>query len=192
MADRYQDRPFPADDDHDRGTTLRAVESDPLAELAQADRPGRSVLVPRRAPHPRNPEPMSVQSGHISRSSLPAAVASEDEAPPVGPPSWMQRARQEACRSRTTKSSRQEEYQPSPVHPCAPLRGPAHCGTAHQHRSQRPNIATTCRSLRLADEPDPSRYDDALYGRIEIRRAGLSARSGVSGRPLRLSERLRG
>jgi hypothetical protein len=36
MADRYQDRPFPTDADHDRGANpyVRG-ESDPLAELAQ-------------------------------------------------------------------------------------------------------------------------------------------------------------
>ena len=38
MADRYQDRPFPADDDYDRGDDPHASakgESDPLAELAR-------------------------------------------------------------------------------------------------------------------------------------------------------------
>ena len=38
MADRYQDRPFPADDDYDRGGDPHAsarAESDPLAELAR-------------------------------------------------------------------------------------------------------------------------------------------------------------
>ena len=38
MADRYQDRPFPADDDYDRGGDPHASargESDPLAELAR-------------------------------------------------------------------------------------------------------------------------------------------------------------
>ena len=38
MADRYQDRPFPADDDDHRGDDLHASakgESDPLAELAR-------------------------------------------------------------------------------------------------------------------------------------------------------------
>ena len=38
MADRYQDRPFPADDDYHRGDDQHAPakgESDPLAELAR-------------------------------------------------------------------------------------------------------------------------------------------------------------
>ncbi len=38
MADRYQDRPFPADDGYDRGGDPHASargESDPLAELAR-------------------------------------------------------------------------------------------------------------------------------------------------------------
>ena len=38
MADRYQDRPLPADDDYDRGSDPHAPargESDPLAELAR-------------------------------------------------------------------------------------------------------------------------------------------------------------
>ena len=36
MADRYQDRPFPSDADHDRGANVYVRrESDPLWELAQ-------------------------------------------------------------------------------------------------------------------------------------------------------------
>ncbi len=38
MADRYQNRPFPAEDDYDRGGDPHASakgESDPLAELAR-------------------------------------------------------------------------------------------------------------------------------------------------------------
>ena len=38
MADRYQDKPFPADDDYDRGDDHDAPsksDSDPLAELAR-------------------------------------------------------------------------------------------------------------------------------------------------------------
>ena len=52
MADRYQDRPFPADDDHHRDDDLHASakgESDPLAELArligQTDRFKAAIMV---------------------------------------------------------------------------------------------------------------------------------------------------
>ena len=115
MADRYQDRPFPADHDHDRGTTPRA-ENDPLAELAR--------LIGQADPFGAAPPPHPLQSRANVRAPAyqpPQAFQPpshlEDEAPPVGPPSWMQRARQEALPQQDYEEPREEEYQPSPVHP---------------------------------------------------------------------------
>src|SRR5207302_1609350 len=98
MADRYQDRPFPADDDQG--------ESDPLAELArligQTD-PFGSVgranpkVQPRSAPVP---DPY--------RHQPPPAV--EDD-PPAGPPPWMQRANRQEIRKPAYDEPEPEPYQ---------------------------------------------------------------------------------
>ena len=52
MADRYRDRPFPADNDYDRGGDPQASakgESDPLAELARLI---GQTFPPKRRPLP--------------------------------------------------------------------------------------------------------------------------------------------
>jgi sporulation related protein len=151
MADRYQDRPFPADDDYDRGGDHRAParpESDPLAELArligQTD-----PFAMGRANHQVQPH-----SGAHDRYEPPAAE--EDEAPPAGPPPWMQRAaRQEAPQ----QDYEQQEDHPSAVHPLHRYATPVAAPEPEYHQAP---------SFVEADQPlDPSRYDDALYGRIE-------------------------
>src|SRR4029079_15293985 len=87
MADRYQDRPFPTDADHDRGANpyLRG-ESEPLAELAQligqTDRFGISA----------KPLPLQLRANVRPQFTL----AEEEANAPAGPPPWRQRARQEA------------------------------------------------------------------------------------------------
>src|SRR5258708_2510623 len=111
MADRYQDRPFSADD-YDRGGDPRASargESDPLAELArligQTDPFGTTgranqPVTPRttaRDPYPQPPEP---------------EPELEDDAPPAGPPPWMQRAN----RQEIQRQDPPQDY-PSSVHP---------------------------------------------------------------------------
>src|SRR6202051_1305480 len=108
MADRYQDRPFPGDDDDDRGGDQHASgrgESDPLAELArligQTDPFGTMGRANADAP------PRGKTRDQYHRPAEP-----EDVAPPAGPPSWMQRAnRQEA-----PQQDSQQDY-PSAVHP---------------------------------------------------------------------------
>src|SRR3954452_25077574 len=93
MADRYQDKSSPADD-YDRGTerTPAKGEGDPLAELArligQTDpfsNFGRAnqPMLPRASDPYRRPEPEPEPEPEI------------DEAPPAGPPPWMQRAAQQ-------------------------------------------------------------------------------------------------
>src|SRR5438045_2079451 len=95
MADRYQDRSYPAQDDYGRGDdphTAGRAESDPLAELArligQTDpfAMGRANVKAQPRPEPRP---------QVQQYQPPAET--EDELP-AGPPPWMQRAhRQEAA-----------------------------------------------------------------------------------------------
>jgi len=157
MANRYQDRPFPSADEA-RG------ESDPLAELArligQNDPLGAAA---KPAPHP-------LQSrANVRPQRYDPPPEDEPDAPP-SPPAWMQRARHETPPPPPPLPLPQEyddepEYQPAPVHPL------------HRYAAQQPNSSTHEAPAQdydeapqqYADEPqqDPSRYDDALYGRLE-------------------------
>ena len=150
MADRYQDRPFPSADQV-RG------ESDPLAELARligqndplgaAAKPAARPLQSRANVRPQQYDP-------------------PEEAPdaPPSPPAWMQRARHETPLPPPPLPQEYDdepEYQPAPVHPL------------HRYAAQQPKSPTAQdydeAPQQYADEPqhDPSRYDDALYGRLE-------------------------
>lgn len=169
MADRYSNRPFPADD-YGRGSDPHgsgAGESDPLAELArligQTDpfaSTARPASPPPRAPIPRAPYQPPPQ--------YQAPVEQEEEAPaPAGPPSWMQRSNiqrqavQEPPRAPALEYPEDEEegdYHPAPVHPLhryAAAQPAAHHDDYQQDYEQ------------AEDQADPSRYDDALYGQLE-------------------------
>jgi sporulation related protein len=145
MADRYQDRSFPADDHHDRGGDQHASakgEGDPLAELAR--------LIGQTDPFGgMGRANQQVQPRAAARTEPPAS----DNEPPAGPPAWMQRARQEL-----PPQDYAQDY-PSAVHPL--------------HRYATPRAAPEPEydeAAPFADadrEPDASRYDDALYGELD-------------------------
>jgi SPOR domain len=155
MADRYQDRPFSADDDYDHSEDQHASargDSDPLAELAR--------LIGQTDPF-----------GSMGRANLPLQPRAADhdryeESPvaeelPAGPPPWMQRAaRQETPPPPQPDYPSSADY-PSSVHPL--------------HRYAMPQAAPEpeyqpAPVQPLADEeydPDPARYDEALYGALD-------------------------
>ena len=149
MADRYQDRPFPADDDHDRRGDQHAparAETDPLAELARLIGQNDPFAGMGRANH-------QVQPRAAERDQYRAPDA-PDDAPAASPPPWMQRA--------TRQELPQVEYPedpPSPVHP------------VHRYATPRaapePNYHDAPPFADADPEPDPSRYDDALYGQAD-------------------------
>ena len=144
MADRYQDRPFPADGDYDRGGDPRAPakgESDPLAELAR--------LIGQTDPFAmgRANQPVQPRSGERNQYQPPAAT---DDGPPAGPPPWMQRA--------TRQEVPQQDY-PSAVHPLQRYAAAHAAPEPHYQQVPQPDDADR--------EPDPSRYDDALYGQLD-------------------------
>jgi hypothetical protein len=159
MADRYQDRPFPSADQA-RG------ESDPLAELArligQNDQFGSAA---KPAPHP-------LQSRANARPQQYDRPPAEDLDAPASPPAWMQRARHETPVPPPPPPlpehyDDEPEYEPQAVHPlhryaAQPPQVPAHQAPPAQDYYEEPQ-------QQYADEPlqDPSRYDDALYGRLE-------------------------
>lgn len=163
MADRYQDRAFPARDDYDRDGRARASanpESDPLAELArligQTD-PFSSGTI-GRANLPLQPHARPADHDPSYDSYEPPAEydapADFEEDPPPAPPSWMQRAnRQEAS---PLPPPPQEDDYPSAVHPL------------HRYAAEHPPAEPDYDPHQLfADtprEPDLSRYDEQLYG----------------------------
>src|SRR3954463_548839 len=181
MADRYQDRPFPSADQA-RG------ESDPLAGLAR--------LIGQKDPSgaAAGPAPRPLQSRANVR--LPQYDAPEElpDAPPA-PPAWMQRARHETLLPPPVPPVPQEhqeyddepEYeQPAAVHPLHryATQPPQHAAAQQPQyaaRQQPPQLPEHDYyeepQQRYAEEPqqqyageplqDPSRYDDALYGRLE-------------------------
>jgi hypothetical protein len=141
MAERYQDRPIPADDHYDHGGDPDAsarAEGDPLAELArligQTDPFGAMGRSDPRA------QPRISSHDHYQEPA-------EDPAP-AGPPPWLQRA--------TRQEVPQRNY-PSAVHPVHRYATPV---AAPEPEYDEPEYAQP-------EPPDPSRYDDALYGQAD-------------------------
>src|SRR5882757_3739078 len=149
MADRYQDRRFPADDGYDRGGDPHAparAESDPLAEparlIGQTD-PFAMGRANQPMP-PRGPERASYQ---------PPPPA--EEIVSAGPPPWMRRATPQAVPA-PPEEDEALDY-PSAVHPLHRYATPVAAPEPDYHQPQ----------YAGDHEPDPSRYDEALYGQVD-------------------------
>jgi hypothetical protein len=156
MADRYQDRPFPADDAYDRGDDPHASsrsDSDPLAELARLIGQTDPFAGMGRANQPVPPR-------GAARDPYPPVAEPEPEhedSVAAGPPPWMQRAiRQE------TPPAPPQDY-PSSVHPLQRYATPLAARSPEPEPEYDPAPAYS----DADHEPDPSRYDDALYGQLE-------------------------
>jgi hypothetical protein len=149
MADRYQDRPFPADDNDDRGDGRHASakgESDPLAELARLIGQTDAFAGMGRANQQVQP-----RSGADDHDELPEAA---DDDVPAGPPAWMRRAAQQ-------HEVPPQDY-PSAMHPLQ--RYPAEHSAPDSDYHQAPPFAA---ADDIDQQLDPSRYDDALYGELD-------------------------
>ncbi len=152
MADRYQDRPFPADDDYGRGHSPASAgdEGDPLAELARLIGQTDPFAVGR---------PSQPAAPRRDRHQPPAPVDADD-GPAAGPPPWMRRvARQEAPPQEEPAEQDYPQDYPSAVHPLHRY--------AAQHAAPEPEYHPAPPSADAEYEPDPSRYDDALYGQVD-------------------------
>jgi hypothetical protein len=159
MANRYQDRAYPAGGDYDRDGRAQSsanVESDPLAELArligQSDPFGARPMSRANLPFQQQPQPTEPETSYDY-----ADEPELDESPAPAPPSWMQRSvRQEA-----PPPPPQEEDYPSAVHPLHRY--------AAEHPPAEPEDDYDPAHL-FADtpqEPDLSRYDETLYGSFD-------------------------
>jgi hypothetical protein len=165
MADRYQDRPFPSQENYDRldrGVDTHGAgrgETDPLAELARLiGQPDPLAGAAQPAPHP-----LQSRANIRPRYDLPE----EDESAATSPPSWMQRARQEAAPPPPQDYDEPEEYEHAPVHPLHRYPAPQAPALAQDYDDEPQRYAAAEPQDYAEPDPDPSRYDDALYGRIE-------------------------
>lgn len=131
MADRYQNRAYPLDDGHGHQPAQQrpSGEGDPLAELARLIGQGDPFNNFGRDARPQPSRDTSFSQHADEQDDAP-------EVQPPGPPSWMQRMRQNAASQQAHEEIAEDRsYHPSP-------------------------------SFAPAQEaqPDPSRYDDVLYG----------------------------
>jgi hypothetical protein len=155
MADRYRDRPFPADEDYGRELS-NAVQpqgkSDPLAELARLIGQFEPLPDASRPAHPLRRE------NHIAYEAAP-----DDEEPsePPARPSWLHSlgARQ------APPPPREDHYEPRFAEEPPPAPPP---GYGYE---QPPRFEQAARYDQPAYDPAPvppaagDRYDDVLYGR---------------------------
>jgi hypothetical protein len=183
MAERYQDRPFPSDDYGRGGNQHGKAENDPLAELArligQTDpfaAQGRPTAQPPAAPAPSQ----AYQDHDYPQDDYQQDYAEQAAAPQPGPPSWMRRANVQP------QPAPEPDYPVavSPVHPlhrysaqpAAPepeFRQPqayqdrAYQDQTYQDQAYHQQQAQDQAYAAPYEQPDPARYDDALYGRLE-------------------------
>lgn len=165
MANRYQNRPFPADDEYGREAQSRTKgEGDPLAELAR--------LIGQTDPFAGN----SRSAPQTPRQAEPAYQDESDyEQEPVqpGPPPWMQRV--------ATPEPQQHEFEN--LHPVQRY-GVQHPEPQHLESEadyhQAPGFAAHADHQpqdyqgqydQAHEQYDPNRYDDALYGHADGARA---------------------
>lgn len=182
MAERYQDRPFPSDDYGRGGDQHGRPESDPLAELArligQTD-PFAAQSRPGARPPAASAPAQSYQDDDYRPEDYRQDDYQQDYAEPApptppGPPSWMRRANVQP----QPAPAPEPDYPVSvnPVHPLhrysAQPSAPLHQPQAYQDHDDRGQAYQQQAYQQQAyqepyQQPDPSRYDDALYGRLE-------------------------
>lgn len=185
MAERYHDRPFPSDDYGRGGDQHGKAESDPLAELARLI--GQTDPFAAQCPPAAPASTQSYQDDNYSQDDYQRDYAEQAPPPPSGPPSWMRRANVKP------QPAPEPDYpvSVSPVHPlhrysaqpAAPApdyhqpqaypdhgyQDQAHQPQAYQDQTyQQPGQTHHEQAYQEPyQQPDPSRYDDALYGRLE-------------------------
>ncbi|MDA9422173.1 SPOR domain-containing protein [Bradyrhizobium sp. CCBAU 53380] len=183
MAERYQDRPFPSDDFGRGGDQHGKGESDPLAELARLiGQTDPFAAQGRPAARPPATPAQSYHEDDYRRDDDQQDYA--ERAPPPGPPSWMRRANVQP-----QPAPAPEPNYPVSVAPVHPLhRYPANPAVPepdvyrpqayqdHGYQDQADQDQAYQQHGQAYQEqayqepyaqPDPSRYDDALYGRLE-------------------------
>ncbi|MVT54023.1 SPOR domain-containing protein [Bradyrhizobium yuanmingense] len=176
MAERYQDRPFPSDDYGRGGDQHGKADSDPLAELAR--------LIGQTDPFAAQSRPPAAPAHSYQDHDYRQLDDQQDYAEQApSPPSWMRRANVQPQPAPAPEPDYPVTV--SPVHPlhryAAKPAAPepvVHQPQAYQDSYQdqaRPEQAYQQHGQAYQEQsyqepyaqPDPSRYDDALYGRLE-------------------------
>jgi sporulation related protein len=200
MADRYQDRPFPADGNYRGGRQAPSKgENDPLAELAR--------LIGQTDPFAGfGRANQSVQPRGNPRDPLPPQPAPEAEAGPASQPSWMQRAaaqqppqQQDFDAGRPPPAPRfaappvaEPNFAAPPPFAAAPQLPQQGFDTGRPAPAQRyapphaaePDYQAQPQPFTVPPDEDeqlqngPGRYDDALYGQLPRASGGLPQDSG--------------
>ncbi len=170
MADRYRDKPFPADDDYARDNSRIAPqqqsESDPLAELArligQTD-PFSTFGRDQQAQPQRHVQRDQVQHDQYAAPEpyAPEPYAEEEDAP-ASRPSWVQNLT--TGRPSHEPSYREEDHYDPPRY-ADDLHDPTHDKRAphFDHSGYDPLPQDHTRGQQVAGD----RYDDVLYGQSD-------------------------
>lgn len=160
MADRYQDKPFPADDHYDRGghQAPSKGESDPLAELARLiGQTDPFANLGGRANQPYAPRGNERDQFHQSE---PEPALEEDDAP-AGPPPWLQRVAAQEQPQQSFDDNLHPVQRYAAAHPPEQdyHQAPAYAADHRQHEQHQ-------QEQQQYEQADPERYDDALYGEL--------------------------
>ncbi|MCA1434689.1 SPOR domain-containing protein [Bradyrhizobium sp. BRP20] len=176
MAERYQDRPFPSDDYGRGGDQHGKADSDPLAELAR--------LIGQTDPFAAQSRPPAAPAQSYQDHDYRQLDDQQDYAEQApSPPSWMRRANVQPQPAPAPEPDYPVTVSPvHPLHryaakPAAPepvvhqpqayqdtYQDQAHQEQAYQQHGQAYQEQSYQEPYA---QPDPSRYDDALYGRLE-------------------------
>jgi hypothetical protein len=180
MADRYQDRPFSADGFGRGGDQQQRAEADPLAELARLIGQNDPLAAAGRGNPP-------APSRAVPPNQFQPPV--EEDRPAAGPPPWMRRANpqeipREAQRETLQELPRETARDASRDFPPRDIprdlesgfpEPPPYPGTAHplqprygaQPSALEPDLHHEEPAFAEAEEePDPARYDEALFGQL--------------------------
>jgi cell division protein FtsN len=166
MTDRYQNRPFPLDDEDSRPASRypQKPENDPLAELArligQADPFGQSTGRVEPAP-PVAPQTRSTDF----RASRPAAPPAADELSPPPMPSWMQH--RQTQRPAEPPRAQEPAFAPAPEPDFS--RPPSFLSAAPPRRTE-PASFDHAPSMQPSIEPRPLEMHSFDPGPIEPRK----------------------
>ncbi|MDF0516295.1 SPOR domain-containing protein [Bradyrhizobium yuanmingense] len=176
MAERYQDRPFPSDDYGRGGDQHGKADSDPLAELAR--------LIGQTDPFAAQSRPPAAPAQSYQDHDYRELDDQQDYAEQApSPPSWMRRANVQPQPAPAPEPDYPVTVSPvHPLHryaakPAAPepvVQQPqayqdTYQDQAHQEQAYRQHGEAYQEQSYQEPyaQPDPSRYDDALYGRLE-------------------------
>ncbi|MDN4981933.1 SPOR domain-containing protein [Bradyrhizobium sp. WYCCWR 13022] len=183
MADRYQNRSLPSDDYGRDADQHGRADSDPLAELARLiGQTDPFAAQGRPGARPAAPAPtQSYQDDDYSQDDYRQDYAEPAPQAQPGPPSWMRRANVQA----QPAPEPDDPVAVNPVHPlhryaaqpAAPepqyhppqqaYQGRAYQDQAYQDQAYHQDQAQHQAYEAPYEQPDPARYDDALYGRLE-------------------------